>query len=93
MTLEIFTIYDSKVGAYGQPMVFQTKGVALRSFVDIVNDPKSQFFLHPEDFTLFHIASYSQDDGQFKNLAAPVSLGVAKEYHKGYDPKQPEVTR
>lgn len=82
--VRVFTVYDSKVGAYAAPFCMRSKGEALRSWIDVVNDPKTAFSKHPEDFCLFEVAEYDEDTGQFSNHPAPVSLGVGVEFHKGY---------
>jgi len=84
MKLKLFTVYDSKIGAFAQPFFMQSKGQALRSWMDVVNDKSTQFCKHPEDFTLFEIAEYDDSNGKFENLPAPISLGTALEVHKGY---------
>lgn len=78
--LKIFAIYDSKAHYYRRPFFMKTKGEAVRGFVDVVNDGKSEISLHPEDFTLFHIGDYDEDRGKVTDLGTNVSLGVAIEY-------------
>lgn len=78
--LKIFAIYDSKAHYYRRPFFMKTKGEAVRGFVDVVNDGKSEISLHPEDFTLFHIGDYDEDRGKVTDLGTNVSLGVAVEY-------------
>lgn len=82
MIYKIFTIYDSKIGVYAKPFVMQTRGEALRGWMDIVNDDTTQFFKHPEDFTLFEIASYNDETGTFENNNTPHSVGTAVEFRK-----------
>lgn len=82
-TLKLFAVYDSKVGTYDQPFTMRTTGEAIRSWQTVVNDPKTQFFAHPEDYTLFELAEYNIDTGKFENTLTPISHGVAKEFHKG----------
>lgn len=80
MVLKVFTIYDSKAEAYMQPFFMQTKGQAMRALVDTLEDPKTQFCKHPEDFTLFEIGTYDDQTGKFENLDAPVSIGNLVEF-------------
>lgn len=85
MISKAFTVYDSKIGAYLAPFFMKSRGEALRAWMDIVNDEKSAFNKHPEDFTLFEVGEYDDEKGQFKNLLTPHSLGVATEVHRGYE--------
>lgn len=80
MKLKVYTVYDSKVGAYLQPFFMQSRGQAIRAFSDSVNDTSTQFYKHAEDFTLFEIGEYDDEKGAFSQEGAHVSLGVAQEF-------------
>lgn len=81
MKLKVYAVFDSKVGTYARPFFMQTRGEALRSWIDVISDKDTQFHRHPEDFCLFEVAEYDEDTGGFQNQVPPVSLGVALEYH------------
>lgn len=80
MILNIFSIFDSKAEAYLQPFFMTTKGQAVRAFTDAVNDPKSQFYSHLADYTLFHLGNFDDSTATFCPLSCPLSLGNALEY-------------
>lgn len=80
MKLNVYTIYDSKVKAYMAPFMAQTNGAALRMFEDTVRDEKTVLNKHPEDYSLFAIATFDDSTGKYENLETPNSLGVAIEY-------------
>lgn len=83
MVLKIFAVYDSKAESYMQPFFMQTAGMAIRAFADTVNrEPNSALAAHPGDFTLFQIAEYEQDTGEFTQLPAKINLGTALEHKK-----------
>lgn len=82
MISKIYAIYDSKLEAYMQPFFMQSKGQAVRAFTDTVNDDKTQFWKHPEDFTLFELGEYDDSTGKVSSYATNISLGVALEYKK-----------
>lgn len=79
MELKIFTVYDSKANAYMQPFFMNSTGQALRAWIDAVNDKTTQFNKHPEDFTLFEIGVYHDENAQIESLRTPISIGVALE--------------
>lgn len=79
MKLKIFTIYDSKATAYLQPFFMATTGQAIRAFTDATNDSKTQFYAHPEDFTLFEVGLYDDTTARSTNLGTIKSLGTALE--------------
>lgn len=76
MNLCIFMIYDSKAAAYLQPFFSQSQGTALRSFMDLANDPQHEFCKHAEDYTLFYMGTFDQAEGAFQ-LTVPEPLGNA----------------
>lgn len=82
MEHKIYSIFDSAVSAYLQPFCAQTKGHAVRMFSDTVNDESSMFFKHPEDYTLFELGSWTDDDAKYTLHAAPISVGVAIEFKR-----------
>lgn len=74
MRRPVLAIYDSKAELYGEPIVAVAVGVVVREFADRCSDGKSEYWKHPEDFTLFQIGVY--DDSEGKLIAqVPVSLG------------------
>lgn len=79
MNLKVYTVYDCKVEAYMRPFLLQTKGEALRSWMHVVNDPKTQFNKNPEDFTLFEIGEYDDHTAKLTSHATPVSIATALE--------------
>ncbi len=80
MNQAICTIYDSKAEAYHTPLFFQSKGQAVRSFSDAVNEPtqKSEIARHPEDFTLFIIGTFDERNGKLIAFPQPVSLALGQ---------------
>lgn len=80
MTYRVFCVYDSKIEAFMTPFIMQTKGQAMRSFGDTVNDSSTQFWKHPEDFTLFEIGTYDDREGVYQMHDAKISLGTALEF-------------
>lgn len=87
MLFKVFTVYDSKVEAYMSPFVMRSRGEAIRAWESTVNDPNTQFYKHPADFTLFEIAEWNEQKGKFENYSAPNSIGTALEFKKQLDSK------
>ncbi len=79
MDLFAFCIYDAAAAAFLPPMFVASKGVAIRSFQDAVNEEGSQFALHAADYTLFHIGSFDPQSGELKAIT-PDSMGNALQY-------------
>jgi hypothetical protein len=80
MILQVFTIYDSKIESYYKPFYALTKGEAIRSLTDELQQKDSMIAKHPSDYTLFHLGEYDDSTAQFNSLNTPHSLGVATEF-------------
>lgn len=79
MIHKIFCIYDSKAEAFNAPFYMNSRGSAIRSFVDAATGKDDSLTKHPGDFTLFELGEYDYSNGSFNLHATPVSLGVAVE--------------
>lgn len=88
MILKTFAVYDAKLEAYLQPFFMQTTGAALRAWDAVVNDPSTQFFKNPEDFTLFEIGEYDDQSGTLQAHPVKLSVGIALQFKKSVYPNQ-----
>lgn len=77
MKLVLTVIYDSLIKEFSTPIFFESKGKAIRSFQNGVNDEKSSLFNFPDQFTMFYIGDLELDTGRFESLSTPESLGLA----------------
>lgn len=75
--LKVFAVYDAAVGAYLHPMFFQSRGQAIRAWLDACEDEKSMFAKHPADYTLFEIGEYDETSGEITANTAKINLGTA----------------
>ena len=55
MVNKIYAVFDSKVGAYLQPMFFRSNGEAIRAFASAVGDVDHQFSKFASDYTLLSL--------------------------------------
>lgn len=62
MALLLFSVMDTKVGAFAAPFICRTKGEAIRSFTEARRDQNSMVSKHPADYRLYCIGEF--DDGQ-----------------------------
>lgn len=86
MTYKMLSVFDSKAELYLTPFIMKTKAEAIRGFTDVVNDPKTSFFAHPEDYTLMEIGEYDDNKGELKNHLAKIALANGLEV-KRQDPQ------
>lgn len=79
MVLKIFTVFDSKVGAYKQPLFMRSSGEALRSIMECVSDNNHPFSKYSEDYTLFELGEYDDDSAAFDLHPTPKSIARLNE--------------
>nr|UXQ87991.1 MAG: nonstructural protein [Microvirus sp.] len=77
----MFSIFDQKGKAFMRPFAAPTTAFALRSFADMASEADSFVAKHPEDYFLFRVGSFKEEDGSVE--AEKVSLGCALEFLPG----------
>lgn len=63
MKKQIFSIFDSKGKIYSDPFYALNQSIAKRMFENLSNDPQTDVFKHPNDFQLFHVGEYDDQNG------------------------------
>jgi len=85
MITQIFSVYDSKTKAYFPPMYFPTIGAAIRTMEDTLLDQDNQITRHPEDYTLFHIGEWNDENATITMLKTAVKIGIAHEFIRQHE--------
>lgn len=80
MISKIYCVYDSKAETYSPPMLNKTKAEALRDFATAANNPQTLPGKFPEDFTLFELGAYNDQNASFELHPTAIALGKAIEY-------------
>lgn len=62
--LQLYSVFDSKVGAYAAPFVARTKGEAIRSFQHACGDDALPFKRSPGDYQLFFVGGWDDNNGR-----------------------------
>lgn len=78
--LKMYSVHDAKAEAYLQPFCTKTRGLASRMFTNTVNDENTEFWKHPEDYTLFEIGEYDENSGQLVPHEVHVPIGKALDF-------------
>lgn len=79
MELYVVSVYDLALAAFSRPVFVRSKGEALRSFQNEVNkasstEGASAIADHPQDFQLFYLGTFNDDDGRFTMPRVPEKL-------------------
>lgn len=66
MKYRIYSVLDTKTGAFSNLWIDLRDESAIRSFSDNVNEdnPKNAWFNHPEDFALYCLGDYDSSTGE-----------------------------
>ena len=63
MRQSIYSVYDSKIDAYGTPFFSPNHSVALRSFLQAKLDPNTSIHHFPDDFRLYCLGEFDDASG------------------------------
>lgn len=63
MILSIFSVRDSAVEAFMQPFFSPTRGAAIRSLTEVINDPKHEFHKNAKDYALYYLGTFDDANG------------------------------
>lgn len=80
MQIFLFAVYDGAAKRFLETFPADTPEVAIRMFKSIVNKPGHQFNSFPEDYALFQVGAFDQENGMLLPNAQPVNLGLAIQY-------------
>ena len=65
MRTKVFTILDTKAESYGPPFTSHTTATGIRQFTELVNDGRHFFSKYPEDYEMFEIGEWEDEDATF----------------------------
>jgi len=60
----MFSVFDVKSSIFANPFTSTNVATATRDFTRACNDPQSDLFAFPADYTLFHIADFDDYTGE-----------------------------
>lgn len=82
MKMKFYAIFDSATGAYMRPFLMQSDGQAMRMFLDETKKDDSPIAAHPEDYSLFRVGSWDDQDASIE-AQSPTCLARAHELLAG----------
>lgn len=75
--LKIFSIFDNQTQVFHQPFMVDHTQQALRYFVTLARDEKSDICKFPAAFNLFELGEFDQSSASFNLHENPVNHGFA----------------
>ncbi len=79
-TFMVYSVFDSKVGAFLLPFFSRNRATALRSFTSAVQDSSSDFHRYAGDYTLFEIGEWDPEKGTYTPAEAKFNMGLASQF-------------
>lgn len=76
----IYATFDEKVKAFSNPFFLPTNGAAIRAFSDLAKDKNTTVGAHPEDFTLYQLGEWNDQEGTLVTYEKLNNLGKADQY-------------
>lgn len=62
MKLEIMSVLDKKARVYCTPFFVTHLAIAVRTFTMGANKPDTNVWAHPEDFALYHLGTFDDEN-------------------------------
>ncbi|AXH75519.1 MAG: nonstructural protein [Microviridae sp.] len=76
MIRDMFTVYDSKAQAFGNPFFMENKSTAIRAFTFAANDKNSDIGRYPSDFQLYYLGQFNDEDASL-TIINPAAIAFA----------------
>lgn len=76
----LYGVLDAKLQSFRFKFFCPTDKAAEREFGDAVNNPKTLFSSHPEDYSLYLLGKFDTHSGLVEAIVPSVLLGRAEEF-------------
>jgi hypothetical protein len=70
----LVSVFDMTAKYYQDARVMPHRGEAIRSFVNILDDPEHPMAKHPDSFALYELAEFNEQTGKIEPHASPIKL-------------------
>lgn len=77
--LQLFSVFDVKVGVFAPPFCGRSRGEAIRSFTDACKDESLPFKRHPGDYKLYFMGEFDDNSGIISVSGIPTFILGADE--------------
>lgn len=86
MKLIIFTVHDSKAEQAPDLYTSTTQATGLRRFKATCDNPESDFYKFPGDYTLFELGTWDQKTLKIEEYKTPIHHGLALQFKEAERP-------
>lgn len=83
----LISVLDTKAHFFTAPITARTEGEAIRIFTDGINDPQSSLSQHPDDYQLYLIAQFDEQDGVVSPQTPPRLLIAGNAVERKQQPR------
>lgn len=91
MILQMMGCYDKKARAFLPPFYSAHVDVAVRVFAQCANDPTHQVCVYADDFALYHLGTFNDENAGMEVFPQPRHMADALQLKKGGVSVQPKV--
>jgi len=89
MKTVVVALFDKKAQVFKTPFYMPRLEMAARALSGAVNsNDKNDLSEYPEDFALYHLATFNDENGEFSNNTPPIFIAEAMQFKK---PTAPQV--
>ncbi|AXH76407.1 MAG: nonstructural protein [Microviridae sp.] len=71
MTNQMYSVYDEITETYNLPFTAHNDNDAMRMFHNAALSPQTSLNASPQDYTLYHVSTYNQDNAETINTQPP----------------------
>lgn len=81
MKYKVVCVRDRAADCFGQPQFVLSVGAAIRGFGDEINRAADNngFYKHPEDFDLYELGTFDDQDATFECSESPRQIAIGKD--------------
>lgn len=87
--MKIYAIMDNALQRFMQPFFTHANAAAIRAFRDHVNEKGSPTNMHPDDYTLYYLGDFNEENGRI--TPEPTPLINAVDLLNGHDFTNPNI--
>lgn len=80
----MLSVFDSKARAYARPFFVAHNDVGIRAFKAQANNPETEMYAGPEDFSLWHLGTFNDVNAHMELRQQPESIAFAANLKEGH---------